>query len=89
MLAARLIGYDKDDILYIIAEQIGVGSADLSAASIKELNTDAYKPAHIKAPRHVVAGLAAYVEERRMFGMLWKPYSCSGEIEGEGNAVQA
>jgi len=62
--AARLIGYDKDDIHYIsIAEQIGVGSADLSAASIKELNTDAYKPALIKAPRHVVAGLAAYVEE--------------------------
>ena len=37
--AAKLIGYSKDDIQYIcIAEEIGVGSANISRADIVELN---------------------------------------------------
>ncbi|MGI6189130.1 MAG: DUF362 domain-containing protein [Clostridiales bacterium] len=62
--AAQLIGYDIDDIPYIsIAEQIGVGSADISGANITELNTDTYGQRSFKASRGYVSSLAAYIED--------------------------
>jgi len=62
--AAQLIGYDIDDIPYItMAEEIGVGSANVSRASIIELNSDTYSHRSFKASRRVVAGLTAHIEE--------------------------
>lgn len=62
--ACRLMGHDPDEVAYIgLAEEYGVGSADLASATIVELGDKEAAP-HIPARNGRVRALAARIEER-------------------------
>lgn len=60
--ASQLLGYSLDEIAYItIAEKIGVGSADISNATIRELNKD--NSINSPLPSRRAQQLARYINE--------------------------
>lgn len=63
--ACRLMGIAVEDVPYIgLAERLGVGSADLHAAVVTELNSPQCKGAKPERSGRSVAKLAKYVEQR-------------------------
>ncbi|MCL2208801.1 MAG: DUF362 domain-containing protein [Treponema sp.] len=59
---AKLMGYSIDEIPYIgLAEKLGIGSADLRYAKIKELNKSSCDTAY--QPSHKVKQLAPFISE--------------------------
>jgi uncharacterized protein (DUF362 family) len=62
--AAAQMGYALSDIPYIgLAEKLGVGSADLRSATVRELNSGSAQSAAASAPSGKVRQLAAYITQ--------------------------
>jgi uncharacterized protein (DUF362 family) len=62
--AAGQMGYGVEEIPYIgLAEQLGVGSADLTGAAVRELSSPRHSPGELSRPSGKVRHLAPHIRE--------------------------